>query len=78
MKVADEVKRLIRIQLGVEEVGENNRFLEDFGAESADLLNLVLAVEEKFNIELREDKLDSVNTVGDMVTLIENHIGGTL
>ena len=63
--VADKVKSIIVEQLGVEEgeVGENASFTEDLGADSLDIVELVMAFEEEFDIEIPDDAAEHIQTV---------------
>jgi acyl carrier protein len=67
-----EIKTLIADQLGISEVSENDRIVEDLGAESADIANIVAAVEDKYDIEVSEDKLEGLVTVRDVYVAIMN------
>ena len=44
----DDIKRITALQLGIRAVGEHDRFMEDLGAESFDVLNIIIAIEQKF------------------------------
>ena len=66
MAVADKVKSIIVEQLGVdeEEVTSDASFVEDLGADSLDTVELVMALEEEFGVEVPEEDLEGVETVG--------------
>jgi len=53
----DEIKKLVGMQLGKRNVSENSRFVEDLGAESADVANIVATVEEKYGITIKEAEI---------------------
>ena len=53
---------------------ESASFIDDLGADSLDLVELVMAFEEEFNIEIPDDVQESIRTVGDAVTHIKAHI----
>jgi acyl carrier protein len=75
MALIDEVKEVVVEQLNVNEaeVKEDSKFVEDLGADSLDVVELVMALEEKFEIEIPEDKAESIVTVGDAVKYIEEN-----
>ncbi len=75
MAVADKVKSIIVEQLGVdeEEVTPDASFVDDLGADSLDTVELVMAFEEAFNVEIPEDAAEKIATVKDAITYIENH-----
>jgi len=71
--VADRVKKIVVEHLGVEEskVTENASFIDDLGADSLDTVELVMAFEEEFGIEIPDDAAESIVTVGDAVKYID-------
>jgi acyl carrier protein len=71
--VAERVKKIIVEHLGVEEskVVENASFIDDLGADSLDTVELVMAFEEEFGIEIPDDAAETIQTVGDAVKFIE-------
>lgn len=73
MAVADKVKGIIAEQLGikVEEVKEDASFIEDLGADSLDTVELVMALEEEFGIEIPDEDAEKITTVSDAVKYIE-------
>ena len=73
MAVADKVKAIIVEQLGVdeEEVTADASFVDDLGADSLDTVELVMAFEEEFGIEIPDDAAESIVTVGDAVKYID-------
>ncbi len=75
MALIDEVKEVVVEQLNVnpEEVKEDSKFVEDLGADSLDVVELVMALEEKFDIEIPDSDAESIITVGDAVKYIENN-----
>lgn len=68
------VKEIIAEQLGIseEEVQPHYTFSEDLGADSLDLLELILAVEEEFEIDIADDEAEKLNTVNDLVRFLQN------
>ncbi len=71
----DQVKKIIVDQLNVEEseVKASSSFVEDLGADSLDTVELVMAFEEEFGIEIPDDKAEAIKTVQDAVDYIEQH-----
>ncbi|MCP4156139.1 MAG: acyl carrier protein [bacterium] len=65
-----EVVALVRMQMGVRKVSMGQRFMEDLGAESADLVNLIAAAEDKYQISFDEKKIAAIRTVGEFFELI--------
>ncbi len=75
MSVADEVKQIIIEQLGVdeEEVKPEAKFVEDLGADSLDTVELVMAMEEKFGIDIPDSDAEKIATVKDAIDYVESH-----
>ena len=73
MAVADKVKSIIVEQLGVdeEEVTPDASFVDDLGADSLDTVELVMAFEEEFSVEVPDEDAEKLQTVGDVVKYIE-------
>ena len=71
----EEMKELIAADLGVDpaEVTETASFKEDLGADSLDLFELVMAMEEKYDVEIPSEDLEQLVTVGDAIKYIEAH-----
>ena len=70
----EEIKKMVEVQLGKRDVKNNNRLVEDLGAESADVSNLVAAVEEKYNIFIKESEIARIYTPADLFSLVQNHL----
>ena len=70
-EVASEV-----LSVDPDQVTESARFKEDLDADSLDLVELVMGLEERFDIEVPEDDLDGVTTVGQAVDLVLAKVGG--
>jgi len=70
---AERVKKIVVEHLNVdaEKVSENASLIEDLGADSLDAVELVMAFEEEFGIEIPDDAAESIVTVGDAVKFIE-------
>ena len=71
--VAERVKKIVIQHLGVdaEKVVENADFIDDLGADSLDRVELVMAFEEEFGVEIPDDAAESIVTVGDAVRFVE-------
>ena len=75
MSVEEKVKQIIVEQLGVDEsqVDLAASFVEDLGADSLDIVELVMAFEEAFEIEIPDDDAEKITTVKDAIDYIEAH-----
>ena len=73
-----QVTEIICEQLDVkpEDVAENKTFTDDLGADSLAIVELVLALEEKFDVKIPDDEVDKIKTVGDAVNYITTHAAG--
>lgn len=73
-ETAERVKKIVVEHLNVEpeKVVEKAAFIDDLGADSLDTVELVMAFEEEFGIEIPDDAAESIVTVGDAVKFIEN------
>ncbi|MCI0571393.1 MAG: acyl carrier protein [Myxococcaceae bacterium] len=70
-----KVKAIIADQLGVgeDEIKRESAFIEDLGADSLDIVELVMAMEEEFEVEIPDEQAENIKTVGDAISYIENH-----
>lgn len=75
--IEDKVKSIIVEQLGVneEQVVPDAKFIEDLGADSLDTVELVMAFEEEFSIEVPDEEAEKLQTVGDVVSYIDSNKG---
>ena len=75
MSVENKVKEIVAEQLNVEmsELEMNKSFLNDLGADSLDIVELVMAMEEEFNVEIPEEDAEKIQTVGDAIKYIVEH-----
>lgn len=75
MAVEERVKSIIVEQLGVdaEEVQPEASFVEDLGADSLDTVELIMAFEEEFGVEISDDEAEKIRKVKDAVEYIEKH-----
>ncbi len=76
--VADRVRAIIAEQLGVklEEVTDAASFIEDLGADSLDTVELVMALEEEFGIEIPDEDAEKMSSVGEAIKYIESKTAG--
>ena len=76
MKVFDKVKEYILQQLPVDEskITLEAKLVDDLGADSANLMMLIMDLEAEYNMTVEDDKLMSIKTVGDIVSYIESKI----
>jgi len=76
--VPEKIKAIIAEQLGVkpEEVTPQASFIEDLGADSLDTVELVMALEEEFGVEIPDEDAEKMATVGDAVKYIEEKSAG--
>ncbi len=74
----DKVKKIIIDQLGVDEaeVTAEAKFIDDLGADSLDTVELVMALEEEFGIEIPDEDAEKIATVQDAITYIKEHKKG--
>ena len=72
--VFDKVKELISEQLDVkaDDITEASNIQDDLGADSLDVVDLVMALEDEFDVEIPEDQVENMKTVGDIVKFIED------
>ena len=75
--IPDRVRKIVVEHLGVEEdkVTESASFIDDLGADSLDNVELVMAFEEEFDIEIPDDAAEHIQTVGDAVKFIQERLG---
>ena len=74
---ADRVKKIVVEHLGVEaeKVTEEASFIDDLGADSLDIVELVMAFEEEFSVEIPDDAAEKVSTVSDAIKYIDENKG---
>ncbi len=75
MAVAEKVKKMIVEQLGVNEseVVPEAKFIDDLGADSLDIVELIMALEDEYGIEIPDEDAEKIETVGDAIRYIEEH-----
>lgn len=76
MSTFDKVKNIVVEQLGVSEadVQIDSTFIDDLGADSLDIVELIMAFEEEFEIEIPDDAAEKIKTVHDAVDYIEKQV----
>ncbi len=74
--VFEKVKKIISEQLEVDQsiISESSTITGDLGADSLDLVDLAMSIEDEFDIELSDEALDKIKTVGDLAAYIEEKI----
>ena len=70
----EEISRLVGVQLGNRRVNPDDRFFEDLGAESIDVVNIAAAIEDKYRIQINESELAGIRTPADLLSLIRNRL----
>jgi acyl carrier protein len=76
MAIAEKVKQMIVEQLGVSEseVKPEAKFIDDLGADSLDIVELIMALEDEYGIEIPDEDAEKIETVGDAIRYIEEHL----
>ncbi|HEY0271520.1 MAG TPA: acyl carrier protein [Sphingomonas sp.] len=74
-ETAERVKKIVVEHLGVEaeKVTEDASFIDDLGADSLDIVELVMAFEEEFSVEIPDDAAEKITTVKDAISYIDSH-----
>ncbi|MDP2343689.1 MAG: acyl carrier protein [Deltaproteobacteria bacterium] len=75
MSVENRVKSIIADQLGVseEQIKPESKFIEDLGADSLDIVELIMAMEEEFQTEIPDEEAEKIRTVGDAIGYVQTH-----
>lgn len=66
-----DIQTVVRLQLGLRQVGPDDHLVEDLGAVSADIVNIVAALEEKYDFTADEQAMGDLRSVRDLLTLVE-------
>ena len=76
MNLEEKVKNLVITQLGVDasKVTNSSLFIDDLGADSLDTVELVMAFEEEFDIEIPDDDAQNIRSVADAIKYLEAHV----
>ena len=74
--ILDKVRDIISEQLGVDpgEIKMESSFVDDLGADSLDVVELIMALETEFDLEIADEDAEKVATVGDVVEYLRNHV----
>jgi acyl carrier protein len=77
MSIEARVRSIIADQLGIteEEIKPESKFIEDLGADSLDIVELVMALEEEFGLDIPDEDADKLKTVGDALNYLQQHAG---
>ncbi|ERM92437.1 MAG: Acyl carrier protein [Caldanaerobacter subterraneus] len=72
--IFEKVRNIIAEQLGIdpEEITMESSFIDDLGADSLDIVELIMALEEEFDIEIPDEDAEKIKTVGDVVEYLSN------
>jgi len=73
----NDICKLVQLQLGLQQVNGIDHILENLGADSVDVVNIVATAEEKYQIEIDEAELTQLQTVSDLYQLVQHHITTT-
>ena len=74
-EVSEKVKKIIAEHLGIDDISkitEDAKFIDDLGADSLDTVELVMAFEEAFDVEIPDEKAETILTVGDAISHLES------
>lgn len=76
MSVLDKVKNIIALQLSLDmdELSEKTDIAEDLGADSLDVVELVMTLEDEFGLMIEDEEVMELKTIGDVVNYIETHV----
>ncbi len=80
MDIYSRVKKITaeRLSVSEDEVRMDSSFLDDLGADSLDIVELIMAFEEEFDLKIPDDDAEKIETVKDVVDYIQSHIGNDL
>ncbi|MFY9218341.1 MAG: acyl carrier protein [Tepidanaerobacteraceae bacterium] len=75
MEILDRIKQIIADQLGIDEdqIVPEAAFIDDLGADSLDIVELIMALEEEFDMEIPDEDAEKIKTVQDAIDYIKNH-----
>lgn len=74
--VLDKIKSILSLQFGIDEdqITENTDVVNDLGADSLDVVEMLMSVEDEFGLMIEDEEIAEMKTVGDVVNYIENHL----
>ncbi len=67
----EDIKRIVSLQMGNREIRDEDRFLEDLGAESLDVLNIIAAIEKKYKVAIKDSEIPELQTPAALYTFIK-------
>ena len=70
----EEIKRIISLQLGNREIGDEDRLLEELRAESIDIMNIIVAMEEKYGVHIKESVIPEIQTPLAMYHFVKSQL----
>ncbi len=75
MSVEDKIKKVIaeKLSVDIEEVVPKASFVDDLGADSLDLVELIMSMEEEFDIEIPDEEAEQIITVQDAISFVDTH-----
>lgn len=75
MEILDRIKQIVADQLGIDEdqIVPEASFIDDLGADSLDIVELIMALEEEFDMEIPDEDAEKIKTVQDAIDYIKNH-----
>ena len=77
MEIAQRVKEIIakELEVDIKQLQPEAKFIEDLGADSLDIVELVMALEEEFGLDIPDEDADKLKTVGDAMNYLQQHAG---
>jgi len=74
--VFDKIREILSSQLDIEanEMAMDTKIIEDLGADSLDVVEMLATVEDEFDVEIPDEKIESLKTIGDVVEYIQNNM----
>ncbi|MCJ7625416.1 MAG: phosphopantetheine-binding protein [Anaerolineaceae bacterium] len=70
----EDIKRIVSLQLGIREIGDDDRFLEDLRAESADVMIIISSIEEKYGVVIKESEIPELHTPTALYMVVKNRM----
>ena len=70
----DDIKKMVSLQLGVRDVSADSLLVEELGAESADVVNIIAVLEEKYQIVVKESEIAKIRTPADLLSLVSGKL----
>lgn len=79
MEVNNQVIEILKDKLGIEEISSDDHLIEDIGADSLDIVELVMEIEKEFGISITDDEVDpNFTTVGHLIDYIQDKVNKTI